>query len=281
MVVGAPPLEDQADRREIPLLIVWRGHSCPRWATKSWSANVRPTSIISTSPVKLYNDAARFDTKKCFTHGGDMCRLKILLAIAVSLVFAVSFAAAQEQASHEKAAPKMAHKKAAISDAQYTAEALSAGPKSIAKDAGVMRMDESGKPRTLRESKNGFTCMVIGGNKMCNDANSMEFFSAMMNHQTPTDKLGVSYMLRGDDGASNTDPTATKKTADDHWVVTGPHIMLTGTPAKSLGYTEAPDPDPTKPYMMWAGTPYEHAMVPIAAGSASAKPAMAKDEMKK
>jgi hypothetical protein len=24
------------------------------------------------------------------------------------------------------------------------------------------------------------------------------------------------------------------------------------------------DLDPSKPYMMWAGTPYEHAMIPVA-----------------
>ena len=39
--------------------------------------------------------------------------------------------------------------------------------------------------------------------------------------------------------------------------------MLFGPPSKTLGYTEAVDPDPTKPYMMWANTPYEHAMVPV------------------
>lgn len=195
--------------------------------------------------------------------------LRTILAVAFSLVLASSFAFAQENAP-----AKMAHKKAGLSDAQYTAQALSAAPKSIAKDAGVVRMDQDGKMRTLREGKNGFTCMVIGTDKMCNDANSMEFFSAMMKRATPTDKLGMSYMLAGDDGASNTDPSATKKTADNHWVVTGPHIMITGAPAKTLGYTEAPDPDPTKPYMMWAGTPYEHAMVPISAKSAT-KTAMA------
>jgi len=30
-----------------------------------------------------------------------------------------------------------------------------------------------------------------------------------------------------------------------------------------MGLSEAKDPDPNKPYMMWAGTPYEHAMIPI------------------
>ena len=117
--------------------------------------------------------------------------------------------------------------------------------------------------------------------QMCADANSMEFFGAWMNHQTPPDKLGLTYMLAGDDGASNTDPNATGKSADNHWVVTGPHIMVVGPGSKSLGLTEAPDADPTKPYMMWAGTPYEHAMIPVAAPKPKAKPAtMAKPETK-
>src|SRR5437588_666096 len=84
--------------------------------------------------------------------------------------------------------------------------ALPAAPAAIAKEAAIVRMDADGKPRTLREGKNGFTCMIIGGNKMCGDANSMEFFDAVMKHQPPPDKLGLSYMLAGDDGASNTDP---------------------------------------------------------------------------
>jgi hypothetical protein len=107
--------------------------------------------------------------------------------------------------------------------------------------------------------------MIINGDKMCADANSMEFFGAMVKHQPPTDKLGLTYMLGGDRGASNTDPYASSKTADNHWVVTGPHIMLVG-PIKSLGLQETPDADPTKPYLMWSGTPYEHVMVPVSAG---------------
>jgi hypothetical protein len=200
---------------------------------------------------------------------------KLIFVIAVSVISVATFVAAQE-----KAAPMKAHmQKAEMSDSAYTAEALSSAPKSIAKDATVVRM-EDGKMRTLREGKNGFTCMVIGTDKMCNDANSMEFFGAMMKGETPTDKLGISYMLAGDDGASNTDPKATKKTADNHWVVTGPHIMVTGATSKSLGYTEAADPDPTQPYMMWAGTPYEHAMVPVGGSKPMAKTAMAESDKK-
>jgi len=183
------------------------------------------------------------------------------LAVSLSLVVLVGFAVAQ--------------KKAEPSDSQYIAQALSAAPKSIAKGAAVVRMDESGKMATLRAGKNGFSCMVVSGNKMCADANSMAFFDAWMKHQAPPEKLGLTYMLAGDDGASNTDPYATAKSADNHWVVTGPHVMIVGPAAKSLGLASAADADSSSPYMMWAGTPYEHAMIPVAPPKASAKPAAA------
>ena len=199
-----------------------------------------------------------------------MRTLRILLAVAVSLVFTTSFVAAQE-----KPMGKMAPKKAELSDAQYTAKALSAAPKGVAKDAGVARFDKDGKMQTLRESKNGFTCAIMAGNTMCADANSMAFFDAYMKHENPPDKLGLTYMLGGDNGASNTDPYASKKTADNHWVVTGPHIMIVGPGSKSLGLPESADADPTKPSIMWAGTPYEHAMVPVSGGKSVAKATMA------
>jgi hypothetical protein len=62
-------------------------------------------------------------------------------------------------------------------------------------------------------------------------------------------------MLAGDQGANNTDSKATKKTAGNHWIVTGPTLLVIGTVSKSLGYPEIADADPSKPYMMWAGTP--------------------------
>jgi hypothetical protein len=197
-----------------------------------------------------------------------MRRLSARLAIAALLVVHVGLAAAQ--------------KKTEPSDAQYIAQALSAAPKAVAKDAAIVRMDKDGKMTTLRSGKNGFTCMVISGEKMCADANSMAFFDAWMKHQPPPDKLGLTYMLAGDDGASNTDPFATAKTADNHWVVTGPHIMVVGGASKSLGLPSKSDADPTGPYMMWAGTPYEHAMIPVASAKGQAKPAAAaKQEGKK
>ena len=59
--------------------------------------------------------------------------------------------------------------------------------------------------------------MIMGtDNRMCNDRNSMEFIHAVTKHVPPPNKVGISYMLTRDDGASNTDPYATRKTADNH-----------------------------------------------------------------
>jgi hypothetical protein len=178
-----------------------------------------------------------------------MRKLGSILIASASLLFVAAAAQAQK----------------APSDAVYMKQALSAAPKAVAASATVVRMEADGSMKTLRPGTNGFTCLVFEGNKMCSDANSMEFMHAVMTHTPPPDKIGISYMLAGDDGASNTDPYASAKTADNHWVKTGPHIMIFGPGSKSLALTEDKDPDPTKPYMMWAGTPYEHAMIPVGA----------------
>ena len=157
-----------------------------------------------------------------------------------------------------------------LSDEDYARQALAAGPESVTKGAGVVRPEADGAMRTIREGTNGFTCLIMGTDRMCADKNSMEFLHAVMSHQPPPNQLGVAYMLGGDTGPSgeqggacNTSPYKTAKDSDCHWVVTGPHVMLFGPPSKTLGYTEAPDPNPGRPYMMWANTPYEHAMVPV------------------
>jgi hypothetical protein len=157
-----------------------------------------------------------------------------------------------------------------LSDADYMRQALAAGPEAVARNASVARPNHDGTMRVLRGGTNGFTCLIMGTDRMCADRNAMQFIHAIMSHQPPLNQLGIAYMLGGDagpsgetGGASNVDPAATGKTPNNHWVITGPHIMLFGPPSKTLGYTEATDPDSTLPYMMWANTPYEHAMVPV------------------
>ena len=86
-----------------------------------------------------------------------------------------------------------------------------------------------------------------------------------MTHGTPpAGKVGLMYMLAGGTDASNTDPYAGKPTAKNHWIRTGPHIMLVG--ADDAFYAQYPrnvDPDTSVPYVMWADTPLHHLMAPV------------------
>lgn len=159
---------------------------------------------------------------------------------------------------------------AAPSDAQLIASAMKAAPAAIAKKAAVIAMDAAGAMRELRKGSNGFTCMpdnpaTPGPDPMCLDANAMAWAQAWMGHQAPpTGKVGLMYMLAGGTDASNTDPYATKPTASNHWIKTGPHIMIVGADASFYDtYPKNADPDTSVPYIMWPGTPYQHLMAPV------------------
>lgn len=40
--------------------------------------------------------------------------------------------------------------------------------------------------------------------------------------------------------------------------------MVVGPAVKGMeGYPRTPDPDTSRPYVMWYGTPYEHLMIPV------------------
>ncbi|MHA6203128.1 hypothetical protein ACXU4B_01725 [Dyella soli] len=158
----------------------------------------------------------------------------------------------------------------APSDKELIASALRAAPPGVAKDATVVVADAQGKMRTLREGKNGFTCMpdnptTPGPDPMCMDKNALEWASAWMAHKPPpAGKIGLMYMLEGGTDASNTDPYATQPTASNHWIKTGAHVMVVGADASFYDtYPKSADPDTSAPYVMWAGTPYQHLMAPI------------------
>jgi hypothetical protein len=150
-----------------------------------------------------------------------------------------------------------------VSDQDYMKRVLMAAPPQIVADATVVRM-QNGAMQTLKQGTNQWTCMEANGVPMCMDPNAMEWAHAWQSHGPATDKTGFIYMLAGDTGASNTDPYATGKTADNHWIQTGSHVMIVGAAAKGMvGYPRETDPDPTKPYVMWSGSPYEHLMIPV------------------
>jgi hypothetical protein len=150
------------------------------------------------------------------------------------------------------------------------ASAMSAAPAKVAKGATIVAMEADGKMRTLREGTNGFTCMpdnpvTPGPDPMCMDKNAMEWVHAWIEHKTPpAGKIGFMYMLSGGTDASNTDPYATKPSAQNHWIKTGPHVMIVGADASFYDlYPKSADPDTSVPYVMWAGTPYQHLMAPV------------------
>ena len=105
-----------------------------------------------------------------------------------------------------------------MSDDELIKLSLSAAPQSIAKDATVIAMGADGKMRTLHQGTGQWTCMPghadpANPDPMCGDANAMAWAGAWMAHKKPpANKVGFMYMLRGDGGASNTDPYAMKET---------------------------------------------------------------------
>jgi hypothetical protein len=182
----------------------------------------------------------------------------LLSAALLSLPFA-----AMAADPPKKEAPK-------LSDAQLIASALAAAPAGVAKGAKVVAMDAKGNMRTLREGNNGFTCMpdeptTPGPDPMCVDKASMGFLHALMTNTAPASgHVGLMYMLEGGTDASNTNPFSKKPSASEHWIKTGPHLMIAGADAAFYdAYPKLADPDTSQPYVMWAGTPYQHLMVPV------------------
>jgi len=154
-------------------------------------------------------------------------------------------------------------------DAQLIHSAMQAAPPKVAADATIVAVQADGSMRTVRAGSNGFTCMADnpetpGPDPMCMDQNAMAWAQAWMSHQTPpTGTLGLMYMLAGGTDASNTDPYATQP-AGNHWIQTGAHVMVVGADPGFYGqYPKSADPDTAVPYVMWAGTPYQHLMIPI------------------
>ena len=145
------------------------------------------------------------------------------------------------------------------------ADAISAGWPGMAKDATVMDWEGN----VLKEGTNGYTClptppMLSGTAPMCMDGEWMKWANAWQNKEDYTaESLGISYMLSGDEGASNVDPYAEGPTEDNEWIVEGPHLMIVAPPELLEGFPT--DPDSGGPYVMWKGTPYAHLMVPVGA----------------
>lgn len=143
--------------------------------------------------------------------------------------------------------------------------AMSAAPASIAENAAIMDVDGT---TVLREGSNGWTCFpdqnaTPASDPMCLDETWMGWLEALVAGEEPnTQVVGLAYMLAGGSDASNTDPFATGPEEGNEWITSPAHVMviMPGDIDQSVFTT---DPLSGEPWIMWAGTPYEHVMMPV------------------
>lgn len=198
-----------------------------------------------------------------------MLSLRRIAAIAATTALAAACSPAADQPEEGPSPTENVSAASAVDHSDPLASAMSAAPAAVSSAATIVSMDAAGTMTTLREGSNGFTCMgdnpaTPGPDPMCMDANAMEWAMAWIGHTPrPTEKAGVMYMLAGGTDASNTDPYATGPSEGGEWIETGPHMMVVGSQAALTGYPGGDVPDTSAPYVMWAGTPYAHLMIPV------------------
>ena len=177
--------------------------------------------------------------------------IRFLFALAAAAIFSSAKAAAEE---------------APDTDA-LVAEALSAAPDFIAKDATVHNWSH----QTLKKGTNGWVCLPTTPEEkargetcpMCVDATWHSYWVAFQNGREPkVDKVAISYMLAGDCTVSNLGP-AHAATPENHAVREGSHMMML-FPDKAAYDAFPTDPATSGPYVMWKDTPYIHLMIPLA-----------------
>ena len=150
-------------------------------------------------------------------------------------------------------------------NAAYIAKTLTGAPEAIAKNATIIRVNDTfDQTEVVKKGTNNFTCGIEpdSGNPFCADALAMIWYKASYSNGETPDGVGLVYMMGGDTGISNHDPAATDHS---HWVETGMHVMLVGNGIKQMAasYPRKMDPDPTQPYVIFPGHKYEHLMIPV------------------
>jgi hypothetical protein len=193
----------------------------------------------------------------------------------------------QQQITHEKIAPRATTAGAAAAaiivaamlgaalgsgsaaattdEAALIEDALSAAPPNL-KDTVTVKDFEG---NVLRAGTGNYTCYPapegIAG-PMCVDDEWQRWMAAWMAQEpfTPS-RLAIAYMMAGDSadgGASNINPFDGEPTADNDWIVEGPHVMII-VPDQSVLEGLPITTDTDEPYVMWSGTDYAHIMLPV------------------
>jgi len=147
--------------------------------------------------------------------------------------------------------------------AQGTAER--AAPASLSAHATIMDLEGN----VIRQGTNGWVCMpddpnTDGSDPMCVNQPWVGFGEALKNKTAPSyTQVGIGYMLQGDKAVSNTDPFAKDPKPGEDWVEgLGAHIMVL-IPDQASMKNIPTDSKNGGPWVMWAGTPYAHIMIPI------------------
>ena len=117
-------------------------------------------------------------------------------------------------------------------DAEKIANAMSAAPMSIAKDAAVKdRLVNKDTPaKDLRAGTNGWLCRPDDpatplNDPSCYDPNWQKLFGKPYDERDPEATYGVSYMLQGGSEAAN-DVFMTMPMTGTGWQVDPPHLMI-------------------------------------------------------
>jgi hypothetical protein len=151
--------------------------------------------------------------------------------------------------------------------------AMSAAPSSISANATILdnALDDAGAFVVLREGSNDWSCFPDfpaspGNDPQCLDQTWLDWQYAYFAGEEPNVTVpGLAYMLQGGSDPSNTDPLATEPAEGEEWVSSPPHVMLL-LPEELDQTVFSTEHDSGEPYVMWAGTPYEHIMMPVAEG---------------
>src|SRR4029079_15285208 len=159
----------------------------------------------------------------------------------------------------------------AASKDEMIKNAMAAAPKAVGENASVVTFDDKMNMVVLKKGTNGFTCLpndptTPSSDPMCVDENGLSWTMALIKKEPapPEGKIGFGYMLQGETATSNVDPFAPPP-ADGQWQAAGPHVMIFNPKAAAIaGYPQPGEkPDVTQPWVMWAGSPYEHLMIPV------------------
>ena len=147
---------------------------------------------------------------------------------------------------------------------------MSAGPSGITEEATIidMALDADGKFVVLRPGTNGWFCAVDDpaspvNDPACYDQVWLDWVYAFVAGEEPNVTMpGFAYMYQGEGSASNTDPAAMEPAPGEARMQSGPHVMIILPASVDLSGVNTVH-DTADPWVMWAGTPYAHIMMPV------------------